>query len=92
MLKSEPAKAKNPLLCYYTNSTHKMEIIRITNISNWYFEKTIFPQERLMFEAFPEAILEIHTKIMGSSVLLAQIQCDLLSVEDGVSRLAVDFA
>ncbi len=47
-------------LCCYINRTDKIQVGRITNIDQWYFEKVIFPQQRLLFDAPPEAELEIH--------------------------------
>jgi hypothetical protein len=38
-----------------------MQIARITNIPNWDFDRVVFPGQRLMFNAPPEATLEIHT-------------------------------
>jgi len=62
-----------------------MQIVRITNIQNWYFERVVFPGQRLMFEAMLEAQLEIHTGMMASAILSDTIPCDRLIVdpEDG---------
>ncbi len=49
------------ILCYYFNASSQMQIARVTNIANWYFDRVIFPGQRLMFHAPPEATLEIHT-------------------------------
>lgn len=43
------------------NATHQIQVVRIGNIPNWYFERVMFPGQRLMFEAAAEAVLEIHT-------------------------------
>jgi hypothetical protein len=77
----------NPICCYYVNPTNQIQIIRITNIPNWYFEKVVFPKQRLIFQAFPEAILEINTGIMASAILSDKIQCHLLHVKEEVSQL-----
>jgi hypothetical protein len=82
-----PSDVNNRILCYYVNPTNQIQIIRITNIPNWYFEKVVFPKQRLIFEAFPEALLEIHTGIMASAILSDKIQCHLLSVKEEVSQL-----
>jgi hypothetical protein len=47
-------------LCYYINATPKMQILRIRNISNWYFERVIFAQERLFFYALCSATSPIR--------------------------------
>ena len=77
----------NRIFCYYVNPTDQIQITRITNIPNWYFEKIVFPKQRLIFEAVPEAILEIHTGIMASAIFTDRIRCNLLRVEEEVKRL-----
>jgi hypothetical protein len=74
-------------MCYYVNPTHQIQVLKITNIPNWYFEKVVFPKQRLMFEAAPEALLEIHTVIRASSILSDKIQCHLLGVKESVTQL-----
>lgn len=58
-----------------------MQIVRITNIRDWYFERVVFPGQRLMFEAMSEAQLEIHTGMMASAILSDTIPCDRLAVD-----------
>jgi hypothetical protein len=70
------------ILCWYMNASNKMQIARITNIPNWYFEKTVFPGERLLFEAFPEAQLEICRTADTGAVVCERILCDRLQVEE----------
>lgn len=69
------------ILCCYVNSTGKVQIVRISNISHWCLERTIFPGQRLLFEAVPEAQLEIHTGSMISAVLADTIPCERLQVQ-----------
>lgn len=70
------------LLCCYVNATNHIQIARITNIANWYFERVVFPGQRLVFEALPQAQLEIHTGMMASSILSDTIPCERLSISD----------
>lgn len=86
MFTSLYSEVNNPILCYYLNQTNEIQSIRISNIPNWYFEKVVFPKQRLMFEAFPEAILEIHTGTMVSAILSDKIQCHRLRVQEEVSQ------
>ena len=60
MLSLSKVDSRSFTLCCYINHTNKIQIGRITNIDQWYFEKVIFPQQRLLFDAPPEAELEIH--------------------------------
>ena len=64
-------------LCCYTNRTDKIQIGRIANIEQWYFEKVIFPQQHLLFDAPPEAELEIHA---NNEEAVTRISCDNLLV------------
>lgn len=77
-----PTDQSARLLCCYVNATSKMQIARITNIPNWYFERVVFPGQRLMFEAVFDAQLEIHTGMMASAILSDRIPCDRLCIEE----------
>lgn len=70
-----------PILCCYVNSSSKIQVARITNIPDWYFERVVFPNQRLIFEAHPNAILEIHTSMMASAILSDTIPCSRLQVD-----------
>jgi len=77
-----PSEQPSGILCCYVNATSKVQIARICNIPNWYFERVVFPGQRLVFEALPEALLEIHTGMMASAILSDKISCDRLRVSD----------
>lgn len=68
------------ILCCYVNKTSHVEIIRITNVPHWYFERVIFPGQRLIFEAPVIAKLEIHTGTAISSILSETIDCQKLQL------------
>lgn len=71
------------VLCCYVNATSKIQVARITNITGWYFERVVFPGQRLIFEAYQEAMLEIHSGMMASSILTDRIACaDLILNHD----------
>ena len=80
-----PSKDNNQILCYYANTTHLVQVVRIGNIPNWYFERVMFPGQRLMFEAAAEAVLEIHTGTVASAILSDKIPCYVLRVIEEVS-------
>lgn len=69
------------LLCCYVNITSKIQVARVTNIPDWYFERVVFPGQRLLFEAPGAAQLEIHTGMMASSILSDTIPCDRLLID-----------
>ena len=70
------------ILCWYLNNTNKVQIARITNIPNWYFERTVFPGERFLFEALPEAQLEVCRSGETGAIVCERILCDRLRVEE----------
>jgi hypothetical protein len=76
-----PSDGQNQILCCYINATSKIQIARITNVSDWYFERVVFPGQRLLFETVPRAILEIHTGMMASAILSDSIPCERLEVD-----------
>ncbi|NJO42665.1 MAG: DUF1830 domain-containing protein [Cyanobacteria bacterium CRU_2_1] len=76
-----PCDAVNHILCCYVNATSKIQVARISNIPNWYFERVVFPGQRLVFEALPQAQLEIHSGMMASAILADTIPCDRLRIE-----------
>ncbi|MEO1070507.1 MAG: DUF1830 domain-containing protein [Cyanobacteria bacterium J06638_6] len=76
-----PSDGQSQMLCCYMNATSKIQIARITNVSNWYFERVVFPGQRLLFETVPKAILEIHTGMMASAILSDSIPCERLKVD-----------
>lgn len=75
-----PEDKDKAVLCCYVNATSQIQVARITNIEDWYFERVVFPGQRLMFEALPSAILEIHTGMMASAILSDTILCDRLAI------------
>ena len=77
-----PSGQTNFLLCCYVNASSHIQIARITNIPNWYFERVVFPGPRLVFEALSQAQLEIHTGMMASSILSDTIPCERLCITD----------
>ncbi|MBD1811821.1 MULTISPECIES: DUF1830 domain-containing protein [Microcoleus] len=78
-------KGNNQILCYYANVTNLVQVVRIGNIPNWYFERVMFPGQRLMFEAAAEAVLEVHTGVVPSAILSDKIPCYVLRVIEEVS-------
>lgn len=70
------------ITCCYVNATNSIQVARITNIENWYFERVVFPGQRLLFESLPEAKLEIHTGLMASSILADTLDCEDLMVQE----------
>lgn len=77
-----PQNGGNSILGCYVNATSQIQVARITNIPNWYFERVVFPGQRLVFEALPAALLEIHTGMMASAILSDTIPCSRLYINE----------
>ncbi len=77
-----PSDSTNPILCCYVNATSRIQIARIANVPNWYFERVVFPGQRLVFETLPDAHLEIHCGMMASAILSDTIPCDRLCIQE----------
>ncbi len=82
ILDSLPQDDADLICCCYVNSTSQIQVARITNVHNWYFERVVFPGQRLLFEAPHHGYLEIHTGMMASSILSDKIPCQQLMVVD----------
>jgi len=82
ILDSVPEEHNEKVVCCYVNATSKMQVARITNIPNWYFERVVFPGQHLVFEAALDANLEIHTGMMASSIISDIIPCVQIQVQD----------
>ncbi|MGL5083765.1 MAG: DUF1830 domain-containing protein [Microcoleaceae cyanobacterium] len=78
-----PQDFANKVMCYYLNQTQKVQVARISNITNWYLERVIFPGEYLLFEAPSDADLEIYQASKDGIELLEQQLCEHLRVEEG---------
>ncbi|NJL47206.1 MAG: DUF1830 domain-containing protein [Leptolyngbyaceae cyanobacterium SM2_5_2] len=63
------------IFCRYTNHTPQFQIVRISNIPHWFFERTVIPHGYILFDAFQDAQLELHTSTMMDSILSDTIPC-----------------
>jgi hypothetical protein len=73
-------QATSEILCAYRNATPQTQVARIANISGWYFERVVFAGEHLLFQALPEAELEIHAGTAMGAVMVNKIPCIQLQV------------
>ncbi|MBD2021499.1 DUF1830 domain-containing protein [Leptolyngbya sp. FACHB-36] len=77
-----PTPWSDRILCCYVNTTTQLQQARIEHVSGGLFERLVFPQQRLLFEAVPDAVLEIYIHIANSASLLEQIPCLRLQVNE----------
>jgi hypothetical protein len=69
------------MLCFYENTSRKMQNAKICNVKNQYWERAVFPGERLFFEAVPEAELEIHQHQENGDVRCESFSCKHFKVK-----------
>jgi|GEM_PF-1112627 len=82
LLSPIPREFDELVLCYYLNQTTRVQVIRIANIDQWLFERTIAPQEGLFFRIPPHAQLEVQWHDVGGIKLLDLITCHNLRVNE----------
>lgn len=75
MLLSNKPPSFEMTLCCYVNQTDKVQIGRISNIPDWYFERVVFPGQHLLFEAPQSGELEIYTGSFSTALLSQRIKC-----------------
>lgn len=77
-----PASCGTKKLCCYSNGSEKVQVVRISNIQDWYLERVVFPREYFLFEAPSEAELEVYQDSGEGVQLLAKHSCYSLEVEE----------
>lgn len=75
------SQVASPILCYYINDTADMQIIRLVSESAYYFERIVFPEERVLFEAFLDSYLEIHSPFPDET-RITRSECRLFQVHE----------
>jgi hypothetical protein len=85
MVPSCQPECSETTLCCYVNNTSQIQIGRIANVANYYLERVIFPGQRLLFEAPPQAELEIYTNSFSSALLSQKLRCESLVLQSSVS-------
>lgn len=74
------ANYPNPILCVYGNATSQIQIVQLMSISNLNFRRVVFPGQRLLFKALPNAQLEIHMALIDREITSDRITCSCLQV------------
>ena len=67
--------------CYYKNETGNLQIIRISNDPNSYFERVVFPSQQLIFNSTAKSVLEIYYSGMTTTLLVERVPCEQLQAE-----------
>ena len=82
------SRQRTQISCEYTNLTDGVQIIRISNIDGWHFERTVFAGQQLFFETVAEAVLEVSTGEMMTAVVCDRIPCLRLRAAEPIQRSA----
>ena len=77
---SDSATTSQQKLCYYCNRTPKVQVVLITNIPGQRVEQVLFPGQRWMFWALPEATLMIYDSDNLAQTQVERILCKNLQV------------
>jgi hypothetical protein len=64
-----------------------MQVIRIANIEDWYFERVVLPGMHVVFKAPQEAFLDICDSVMATGVLADRLPCQALACSEQESKL-----
>ncbi|WP_199245131.1 DUF1830 domain-containing protein [[Phormidium] sp. ETS-05] len=78
-------------LCYYANHTNHIQILKVKQGQKVFWERVVFPQERLFFSASHSDELEIYGKIANQMAKIEHISCQYLFVHDGIAPVAHNF-
>lgn len=77
-----PFNASRHITCRYKNATNRLQIIRIANLLDWYFERVVFPQQQFIFHALPEALLEVRSSATVTAIQSDCIPCSQLRLAE----------
>jgi hypothetical protein len=78
-----------PILCYYSNPSGQIQVVRLVNGTGLLLEQVLFPGQRWMFWSEATAVLEIYGAQAGQPALIEQRSCaQLRVVEQAAGSLA----
>ncbi len=75
-----PVVLSEPVLCCYVNATKRIQVVRLSHLSEGDWEHILFPAQNFMFEAPPEAMLEIYKSPTLSVTPPEYVLCRTLQV------------
>ncbi len=70
------------MLCFYKNKSTQTQVVRFTQTGNKLCDRIIRPKEHVLFEAEPQAVLEIHQLTANHTLLLKTFPCRDLKVSN----------
>lgn len=85
-LSSTPATARaGQITCRYVNQTTKLQVVRISNIPGYFFERVVFAGQQLLIDVDSEAVLEIHSHELATSIFSDRIPCSRLRYAEALT-------
>jgi Domain of unknown function (DUF1830) len=76
-----PVVLSASILCCYVNATKRIQVVRLSHLSEGEWEHILFPAQAFMFEAPPEAMLEVYKSPTLSITPPEYILCRTLQVQ-----------
>ena len=73
------------IICAYKNRTSSLQIIKIENIKNFYWEKVVFSGQTILFNTIKQAKLAIYSNENATAILTDTIACLKLQVSGSLS-------
>ena len=73
------------IICAYQNRTSSLQIIKIENVKNLYWEKVVFPWQTILFNTVKQAKLTIYSNDNATAILTDTIACLKLQVSGSLS-------
>lgn len=74
------SRTSTSLCCYY-NATPQLHIVRVADDGLLLTERIVFPAERWLFAAKPEAHLYIHRQNSAGDTWVERVPCDRYQVK-----------
>jgi hypothetical protein len=79
--RNHPVLLSAPILCCYVNATKRIQVVRLSHLSEGEWEHILFPAQTFMFEAPPEAMLEVYKSPALSVTPPEYMLCRTLQVQ-----------
>ncbi|MBW4534331.1 MAG: DUF1830 domain-containing protein [Pleurocapsa minor HA4230-MV1] len=67
-------------LCAYQNLSSNWQIVKITNLPNYYWERAVLPGQKIIFVTSIKAILKVFSAENITAILIDNIPCDRLKI------------
>ncbi|MEO0408383.1 MAG: DUF1830 domain-containing protein [Cyanobacteria bacterium P01_A01_bin.135] len=76
------------ITCLYSNSTTKIQVVRLEDAPHNYIERTLMPQQRICFQAIRDSYLEVQSAVFNGALDPDRIPCSELEMLNNLSCAA----